>query len=468
MHSRPNVIFMMADDHAAHAIGAYGSRINRTPGMDRIADEGIRFDNCFCTNSLCSPSRAAILTGTYNHVNGVTSNSSRFDARQTTYVSLLQAAGYQTYLSGKWHLGHGGIHDPRGFDRWAVLEEHGTYHDPEFLTPEGRYRREGYTTDVITDQALEWLEARDPDRPFCMLIQHKAPHREWEPAPRHATLYDDVEIAEPATLRDDYTGRGTPAHEATMTIGSDLTDADLKAFLPPGLEPDAELRWKYRRFIVDYLRCVAALDENVAKVLDWLDRRGLADDTIVVYTSDQGFFLGDHGWYDKRFMYEESLRMPFLVRYPREIPPGSATDAMALNVDFGATFLDYAGVEVPSSAQGRSLRPVLRGEVPEDWRTSMYYHYWVNRDVAHHVWAHIGVRTDRYKLVYYYDEPCGAPGAYPGRGAPEWELFDLQADPHELSSVYGDPRYADVSAELKDELRRLQAELGDTDCVPAP
>lgn len=468
MDSRPNIIFMMADDHAAHAIGAYGSRINRTPGMDRIGREGMRLDNCFCTNSLCSPSRAAILTGTYNHVNGVTSNSSTFDARQTTYVSLLQEAGYQTYLSGKWHLGHGGIHDPRGFDRWAILEEHGTYYDPEFLTPDGRYRHEGYTTDVITDQALEWLDARDPDRPFCMLIQHKAPHREWEPAPRHATLYDDVEIAEPPTLRDDYTGRGSPAHEATMTIKHDLTDADLKAFLPPGLEPDDELRWKYRRFIVDYLRCVAALDENVAKVLDWLDDNGLADDTIVVYTSDQGFFLGDHGSYDKRFMYEESLRMPFVVRYLREIPAGSVTDAMALNVDFGATFLDYAGVEVPSFMQGRSLRSVLRGDVPEDWRTSMYYHYWVNRDVAHHVWAHIGVRTDRHKLVYYYDEPCDAPGAYPGRGAPEWELFDLEADPHELRSVYGDPHYAGVTAELKAELRRLQVELGDTECVPAP
>ncbi|MDQ3937892.1 MAG: sulfatase, partial [Chloroflexota bacterium] len=452
----------------AHAIGAYGSRINETPGIDRLANEGMRLDNCFCTNSLCSPSRAAILTGTYNHLNGVTSNSSRFDARQPTYVSLLHEAGYQTYIAGKWHLGHGGIHEPRGFDRWAVLEEHGTYHDPEFLTAGGRYRREGYTTDVITDQALEWLAARDRDRPFCVLVQHKAPHREWEPAERHATLYEDREIAEPATLRDDYTGRATPAREATMTIRHDLSDADLKAFLPQGLTDDEALRWKYRRFITDYLRCVAALDENVARMLDWLDAEGIATDTIVVYTSDQGFLLGDHGWYDKRFMYEESLRMPFLVRYPREIPAGSHSAAMALNIDFGPTFLDYAGVAVPEFMQGRSLRPVLLADQPPDWRTSIYYRYWVHHDVAHHVWAHYGLRTHRHKLVYYYAEPCGTPGAHDEPRTPEWELFDLDADPFELNSVYGDPAYADVVRELKRELRRLQQEVGDTECAPLP
>ena len=468
MRQRPNIIFIMADDHAAHAIGAYGSRINETPGMDRLAAGGMRLDNCFCTNSLCSPSRAAILTGTYNHVNGVTSNSSKLDASRPTYVSLLHDAGYQTYLSGKWHLGHGAAHDPRGFDRWAVLEEHGTYHDPEFLGPHGRHRRAGYTTDVITDQALEWLGMRDRGRPFCMLVQHKAPHREWEYADRHASLYENRQIAEPATLRDDYAGRGTPAREATMTIRDDLTDADLKQFLPPGLDPDEQLRWKYRRFITDYLRTVAALDENVSRVLDWLDAEGIADETIVVYTSDQGFFLGDHGWYDKRFMYEESLRMPFLVRYPREIPAGSTSTAMALNVDFAATFLDYAGVPIPSFMQGRSLRPVLRGEPPDDWRTSMYYRYWVHYDVAHHVWAHYGVRTDRHKLVYYYAEPCATPGAFDVPRAPEWELFDLERDPQELTNVHADPAYAETAAALKAELRRLQAALGDTECAPSP
>jgi arylsulfatase A-like enzyme len=464
---RPNVVFMMADDHAAHAIGTYGSRINRTPGMDRIAAEGMRLDSCFCTNSLCSPSRAAILTGTYNHVNGVTSNSPDFDARQPTFVSLLQEAGYHTLLSGKWHLGHGGIHDPVGFDRWSILEDHGRYNDPEFLGPGGsRVVRPGYTTDVITDQALEWLDERDRSRPFCLLIQHKAPHREWLPAERHATLYDGEEIPEPATLRDDYMGRAAPAREATMRVADDLTDEDLKAFLPEELVGDEALKWKYQRYIKDYLRCVAALDENVARVLDYLDADGIAEDTVVVYTSDQGFFLGDHGWYDKRWMYEESLRMPMLVRYPREIPPGTTSDAIVLNVDFGPTFLDLAGVPVPDFMQGRSAREVLRGETPDDWRTSMYYRYWVHMDVAHHVWAHYGVRTARHKLVYYYAEPCGTRGAFDVPRPPAWELFDLERDPHELTSVYGEPAYAGVTAELKAELRRLQDELGDTECAP--
>jgi arylsulfatase A-like enzyme len=435
--------------------------------MDRIAAEGLRLDSCFCTNSLCSPSRAAILTGTYNHVNGVTSNSPDFDARQTTFVSLLHDAGYETMLSGKWHLGHGGIHDPVGFDRWSILEDHGRYNDPEFVGPRGsRTIRPGYTTDVITDQALEWLGERDRSRPFCLLIQHKAPHREWLPAERHESLYDDVEIPEPPTLRDDYVGRAAPAREATMRIADDLADEDLKAFLPDELVGDAALRWKYQRYIKDYLRCVAALDENVARVLDYLDADGIADDTIVVYTSDQGFFLGDHGWYDKRWMYEESLRMPMLVRYPREIPAGSTSDAIVLNVDFGPTFLDLAGVAVPASMQGRSARAVLRGAPPADWRTSMYYRYWVHMDVAHHVWAHYGVRTARHKLVYYYAEPCGTRGAFDAPRPPVWELFDLERDPQELTSVYDDPAYRAVVGELQAELRRLQEELGDTECVP--
>jgi arylsulfatase A-like enzyme len=464
---RPNILFVMADDHAAHAIGAYGSRINRTPGMDRIAAEGIRLDACFCTNSLCSPSRAAILTGTYNHVNGVTSNSPDFDARQPTFVAALQAAGYQTWLSGKWHLGHGGLHDPRGFDRWSILEDHGRYHDPEFLGPgDRRVVRPGYTTDVITDIALEWLRDRDRERPFCLLVQHKAPHRSWEFAERHATLYRDEAVPEPPTLRDDYAGRGPAAREATMRIADDLTEEDLKAFLPPDLAGDAALRWKYQRYIKDYLRCVAALDENVARLLDYLDADGSADDTIVVYTSDQGFFLGDHGWYDKRWMYEESLRMPMLVRYPREIRPGSTSDDIVLNVDFGPTFLDYAGLPIPSRMQGRSFRPILRGERPPDWRTSMYYRYWVHWDVAHHVWAHYGVRTRRHKLVYYYAEPCDQAGAHEAPRTPAWELFDLELDPQELRSVYDEPAYADVVRDLKAELRRLQEELGDTDCAP--
>jgi arylsulfatase A-like enzyme len=465
--SPPNILFVMADDHAAHAISAYDSRINRTPGIDRIAAEGMRLDACFCTNSLCSPSRAAILTGTYNHVNGVTSNSPDFDARQPTFVRLLQDAGYQTSIVGKWHLGHGGIHDPVGFDRWSVLPDHGRYHDPEFLEPGGRtVLRPGYTTDVITDVALEWLADRDRSRPFCMLVQHKAPHRAWEPAARHAALYADAEIAEPPTLRDDYAGRAAPAREATMRVADDLAVEDLKAFLPNENVGDAALRWRYQRFIKDYLRCVAALDENVARLLDFLDADGSAASTLVVYTSDQGFFLGDHGWYDKRWMYEESLRMPMLVRYPDGIAPGSTSSDIVLNVDFGPTFLDLAGLPVPEFMQGRSFLPILRGEPPADWRTSMYYRYWVHWDVAHHVWAHYGVRTARHKLVYYYAEPCGQAGAHDEPRTPAWELFDLENDPRELRSVYDDPAYAGVRAGLTDELERLQEELGDTDCAP--
>ena len=466
---RPNLLFVMADDHAAHAIGAYGSRINTTPSIDRRGDEGMRLDACFCTNSLCSPSRAAILTGTYNHVNGVTSNSSQFDARQPTFVSLLQAAGYETFLAGKWHLGHGGTSDPVGFDRWSVLPGQGRYSDPEFLEPDGRtVVRQGYVTDVLTDMTVEWLAARDRTRPFCALLHHKAPHEAWEFDERHAGLYADTDVPEPATLRDDYAGRGTAASEATMRVARDMPEEDFKAFVPGGLTADEQLRWKYQRYIKDYLRCVAALDESVGRLLDTLDDEGIAEQTMVVYTSDQGFFLGDHGWYDKRFMYEESSRMPMLVRYPPEVPAGSVTDRLALNVDLAPTFLDLAGVPIPAFMQGRSLRPLLRGDDPAGWRTSMYYRYWVHLDVMHHVWAHYGVRTDRYKLVYYYGEPCGQSGAADESRHPEWELFDLQRDPQELHSVYADPAYRGIVDELTAELRRLQSDLGDVDCAPVP
>ena len=451
----------MADDHAAHAIGAYGSAINETPGINRIARDGMRFDACFCTNSICSPSRATILTGTYNHVNGVTTLDTPFDARQPAFPGMLRDAGYQTALVGKWHLGHGGIHDPGGFDYWTVLPDQGAYHDPAFLEPGGvEVVRRGYATDLITDLALEWIDARDRDRPFLAMIHHKAPHRSWEPADRHASLYDDRRIPEPPTLRDDYVGRSTAAVEARMRL-RDLNEEDLKGLVPPGLVEDEELAWRYQRYIKDYLRCVAALDESVARVLDYLDDTGLADDTVVVYTSDQGFFLGDHGWFDKRFMYEESLRMPLLVRYPREIAAGTSSGAIVLNVDFAQTFLDIAGVEPTRPMQGRSLRPLLRGERPPDWRTSMYYRYWMHMDSSHGVWAHRGVRTERHKFVHYYGDALEQPGA---RGAPrpeEWELFDLVADPFELRSLHADPAQADALAELRAELDRLSAEIGD-------
>lgn len=460
---RPNIVFVMADDHAAHAVSAYGSRVNTTPNIDRLAHEGMRFDSCFCTNSLCAPSRATILTGTYNHVNGVRTLATEFDARQPAFPGMLREAGYETALVGKWHLGHGGIHDPRGFDHWEVLPDQGDYHDPTFLTPYGSHVRPGYATDVITDVALDRLARRDPDRPLCLLVHHKAPHRHWEPDAKHADLFSDTDLPEPETLRDDYSDRATAAREARMRVGEDLGYRDLKAAVPPGLTADGELAWKYQRYLKDYLRCVASLDDNMGRLLDGLDDAGIAGDTVVVYTSDQGFFLGDHGWYDKRFMYEESLRMPFLVRYPRAVGPGSSSDALVLNVDFAQTFLDLAGVDAHPRMQGRSLRPVLRGDgTPEDWRTSVYYRYWEHDDGIHHVWAHYGVRTERYKLVHYYAEGLGVPGTSDEAMPPEWELFDLERDPFELRSVYDDPAYAEVLQRLRLELERVQRQVGDT------
>ncbi len=460
---RPNFVFVMADDHAAHAIGAYGSRVNVTPGIDRLAAEGMRFDACFCTNSICSPSRATILTGTYNHVNGVTTLSTPFDARQPTFPQMLRDDGYQTSLFGKWHLGHGGIHDPSGFDRWTVLPDQGEYHDPTFLEPDGgEVVRRGYATDIITDLALDWIDDRDPARPFLAMVHHKAPHRSWEPAARHASLYADAPIPEPPTLRDDHVGRSTAAVEARMRLW-DLNHEDLKQLVPPNLTDDEEVRWRYQRFMQDYLRCVAALDENVGRLIDHLDERGLGDDTVVVYTSDQGFFLGDHGWFDKRFMYEESLRMPFLLRYPRLVRPGTSSDAIVLNVDFAQTFLELAGVEPNLPMQGRSLVPLLGGDLPSDWRTSMYYRYWMHLDGSHGVWAHRGVRTRRHKLVHYYGEGLEQPGTGDEPRPEEWELFDLQADPWELQSLHDDPAHSGLLAELRAELRRLSDAAGDVE-----
>ncbi len=447
----PNLLYIMSDDHASHAIGCYGSRINETPNIDRIGHQGVRFDNCFCTNSICAPSRASILAGTYSHINGVETLRDQFDGRQTTFPQLLQQAGYQTAIIGKWHLGHGGLHDPTGFDYWKILPGQGLYHNPEFIEM-GRERvDQGYVTDLITDDCLDWLEARDTNRPFCLLCHHKAPHRRWEPDDKHADMYEDIEIPEPATFDDDYSNRAAAAGAATMRVDRDLDEQDLKQEPPPGLSARELKKWKYQRYIKDYLRCVAAIDDNVGRMLDYLEEAGLADNTIVIYTSDQGFFLGDHNWYDKRFMYEESLRMPLLVRYPEEIAAGSVNDDMVLNVDFAPTFLDHAGLEVPREMQGRSLRPLLQGPTPPDWRTAMYYRYFMHCD-GHNVYAHYGIRTRRYKLIYYYEQ---APGPQ------EWELFDLEEDPRELMNVYHEPAYAETVKELRTELAALRRQLGD-------
>ena len=450
----------MSDDHASHAMGCYGSRINQTPNLDRIAAQGMRFDNCFCTNSICTPSRATILTGTYSHVNGVTTLGPRLDSALPTFPKALRRAGYQAAVVGKWHLGHGQGHDPAGFDYWNVLPGQGDYHDPTMIEMGEEKIFPGYVTDVITDLSLDWLRRRDRGRPFCLLVHHKAPHRPWDPDEKHARMYEDADVPEPDTFHDDYANRASAAAEARMRVDRDMTPRDLKVPPPEGLSPQDGKRWRYQRYIKDYLRCVASVDDNVGRMLDYLDDEGITDDTVVVYTSDQGFFLGDHGWYDKRFMYEESLRMPLLVRYPPEVQAGSVNHDMVLNVDFPPTLLDLADVDVPDDMQGASFRRLLGGERVADWQTSIYYRYWMHL-THHNVYAHYGVRTRDHKLIYYYADALGQPDSVDDPRQPEWELFDLAADPTELNNVYHDPAYARTVRDLKAELRRLQRKLGD-------
>ena len=469
--NRPNILFIMADDHAAHALSCYGSRINKTPNLDRLANEGMRFLNCFAVNSICTPSRATILTGKYSHINGVTVFN-RFDGRQPTVAKMLQAGGYHTGMIGKWHL----MSDPTGFDYWNILPGQGVYHDPEFIELGQRKKIPGYVTDIITDLSIEFLKNRPRDKPFFLMCHHKAPHRPWEPDAKHAQLFRDEDLREPATFNDDYRTRSDAAAEATMRIDKNLTRNDLKIRPPTELKGkdlaawnqkvDLEMevnshgqqqkltglslkQWKYQRYIKDYLRCVASVDDNIGRLLAYLDKEGLADNTIVIYTSDQGFFLGDHDWFDKRFMYEESIRMPFLIRYPGRIKPHTVSDKMILNVDFAPTFLEYAGLPIPADIQGRSFASVLSGKSPRDWRRSMYYRYY-HYPGDHQVQQHYGVRTDRYKLIFFHR-------------LNQWELFDLAKDPHELNNVYAAPAYTRTVRELKSELERLRRELNDHD-----
>lgn len=469
--SRPNILFIMSDDHAAHAISAYGSRVNQTPNLDRIAREGVRFDRVFAVNSICTPSRATILTGKYSHLNGCPTFN-RFDGSQPTVAKYLQAAGYYTAMIGKWHLGS----DPTGFDYWIVLPGQGVYNDPDFLVPGGRTNLTGYVTDIITDLTIECLQKRPRDKPFFVMCHHKAPHREWTPHPKHKAMFENRHIPEPPTLYDDYATRADALRENQQRVFDDLTRRDLKLEPPPELKgperqkwlnvkpTEVELvlggqrkllkgdelnKWKYQRYMQDYLACVQSVDDNVGRLLDFLEQSGLAKNTVVIYTSDQGFFLGDHGLYDKRFMYEESIRMPFLVRWPGVAKAGSVQTAMGINADFAPTFLDMAGLKVPEDMQGRSLVPLIRGERPADWRTSWYYRYY--HDPGHHnTRAHYGVRTETHKLIYYWRKD-------------QWELFDLVRDPLELRNLYHDPAHAETVARLKAELYRLKRELRDDD-----
>ncbi len=466
--TRPNIIFILSDDHAYQAVSAYGYRLNHTPNIDRIAQEGMRFDRCLVTNSLCGPSRACILTGKYSHRNGFYNNSnSRFDGSQDTFPKLLQQAGYQTAMIGKWHL----ISDPTGFDYWDILPGQGRYYNPPMIRNGERVTRGGYVTDIITDLSLDWLKKRDPSKPFMLMCYHKAPHRDWEPALDKLSQYEGVKFPEPKTLFDDYTGRGKAEHAQDMMIRSTMTGGDLKMVSPPALTPEqrkvwdayyaprneafraahlqdkALVHWKYQRYMHDYLSCVASVDDSVGKLLDYLKETGLDKNTIVVYSSDQGFYLGEHGWFDKRWIFEESLRTPLVVRWPGKVKPSSVNRDIVSNLDVAETFLEAAGVPVPAEMQGRSMVSLLQGKPPKDWRQAFYYHYY-EHPAEHNVPRHYGVVTNRYKLVYFYEPELNY-----------WELFDLKSDPHELRSVYGNPKYAKVQQELEQELTRLRAEL---------
>ena len=490
--ARPNIVFIFSDDHAPHAIGAYNGwlkSVNPTPNIDALAASGMLFRNSFCTNSICGPSRAVIQTGKHSHKNGFMNNGNSFDWNQQTFPKLLQQAGYTTALYGKSHLQG----KPQGYDDWKVLPGQGLYYNPDLITPEGRVRVEGHCTDVVTDLAVEWLrEGRDGSKPFMLMVQHKAPHRNWMPALRHLSLYDDMQMPEPNTLFDKWHDNAPPARFQELEIDRhmhlnfdlfvDLTpdfDAEAaeggtdrsawqnmkrmsqeqltawrgfygprdKAFHEAELSADGLVRWKYQRYVKNYLRCVRGVDESVGTLIKTLEELGLSDNTVVIYSSDQGFYIGDHGWYDKRWMYEESLKMPLIVKWPGVAEAGSVNEDLVQNLDYAETFLEIAGATIPADMQGRSLVPLLAGETPADWRESIYYHYYEYPSV-HMVPRHYGVRNDRYKLIHFYQFD-------------EWEFYDLETDPDELQNLYEHADYADEIATMKVELERLRAEYQD-------
>ena len=485
--SRPNILFIFSDDHATHAIGAYDGwlkSVNPTPNIDTLAAQGIVFRNSFCTNSICGPSRAVIQTGKHSHKNGFMNNGNSFDWNQQTFPKLLRDAGYTTAMYGKSHLKGA----PQGYSDWKVLPGQGLYYNPDMITPQGRTRIEGHCTDVVTDLAVDWLKSgREAGKPFMLMVQHKAPHRNWMPAPRHLNLYADIDLPEPATLFDKWEDNAPPARyqeleiDRHMHLNFDLfvdlvpsfkgdaikgrydksawrnmqrmTEAQLQAWRNAYAPRDREfhqaklqgkelVRWKYQRYAKNYLRCIKGVDESVGTLMQTLDELGLSENTVVIYSSDQGFYVGDHGWYDKRWMYDESMMMPLIVKWPGVTEPGSHNDLLVQNLDYAETFLEMAGTTVPDDMQGKSLVPLLKGETPDDWRTSLYYHYYEYPSV-HMVPRHYGVRGNRFKLMHFYQFD-------------EWEFYDLQNDPDELVNQYTNPAYAKQLAETKAELVRLR------------
>lgn len=482
---QPNIIYIMSDDHAYQAISAYGYGLNRTPNIDRLAKEGALFTRSTVTNSISAPSRAVLLTGKHSFVNGKVDNVQPFDWDQPNFPKLMQANGYQTAMIGKIHLD--GI--PQGFDFSMVLPGQGQYYNPDFLINGKKIRKEGYCTDIITEATLDWLKnKRDPEKPFCVLYHQKAPHRNWQPAPEYLNLFDDVTFEPPSTFFDNYEGRGRAAKEQEMQVHGHATwghdfkmivdpqgdstgfHRELERFTPqqrekwlaaytpkneafkvsyPHLTDEQIARWKYNRYIKDYLRTIQSVDDGVGQLLDYLEEAGLSENTIVVYTSDQGFYLGEHGWFDKRFMYEESFRTPLLIRYPKEIRPGTVVDKLVQNLDFAPTLLDYADITPPEEMQGETFRELVAGKTDE-WRDAVYYTYYEYPSV-HMVKRHYGVATERYKLMHFYYD------------IDEWELYDLHTDPMELRNVYNDPGYAGVRETMHKKLEELRRQYGDSD-----
>ena len=492
---RPNILFIMSDDHAYQAISAYSDKLIETPNIDRIANEGILFTNACVTNSICAPSRATILTGKHSHINGKIDNRIPFDTTQITFPQLFQNAGYETAMYGKLHFGN----NPKGVDDFMILPGQGDYINPKFITPEGDTNITGYVTDIITDLTINWLDKkRNKDKPFMMMYLHKAPHRPWWPSPEKFKEFTQMTFPEPETLFDDYSNRGTAAKTAEMNLLKDLkyghdskirpetmvemgkvephvpaingfmrayrrTNDEQKSLYDPiidsinadfkenwpSMNDQQKMRWKYQRYMQDYLACISSVDDNVGRVLDYLDDSGLAENTIVIYTSDQGFYLGEHGWFDKRFIYDESFKTPLMIRWPNEITPGTTNDEMVQNLDFAQTFLEAAQIEVPDDMQGESLIPLLKGDIAQWNREAVYYHYY-EYPAVHMVKRHYGIVTKEYKLAHFYYD------------VDEWELYDRIKDPQEMTNVYNDPSYADTVTKLNKELDALRLKYKDS------
>jgi arylsulfatase A-like enzyme len=489
---RMNIVFIMSDDHGYQAISSYGSKLNLTPNIDRLAKQGILFEQSFVTNSICGPSRACMLTGKYNHMNGMIDNGTTFDSKQETFTKILQQHGYSTAIIGKWHLKS----EPTGFDYWNILPGQGEYYNPDFIEMGNKKKVDGYVTDLITDFSINWLEKRDKEKPFCLLLHNKGPHRNWMPDKKHIDMYNEKDFPLPSTFYDDYKTRSEAAKEQRMEVARDLTlDYDLKMslddnekqnyknekfdkagwassynrmyddqkinwnkhydnvkenFVDSKLKDKDLAKWKYERYIKDYLECIASVDDNVGRILDYLKKNNLEDNTIVVYTSDQGFYLGEHGWFDKRWMYEQSLRTPLIIRVPNVTKGQIDNDDMVLNIDYAPTFLDYAGVQIPEDMQGKSLKKIIGGQHPSNWRDAIYYHYF-EYPAEHGVKRHYGIRTTQYKLIhFYYDIDA-------------WELYDLKKDPNELNNIYENSEYLPIVKDLKIKLQKLREQYEDTD-----